>query len=125
MKSIIILICAFFFSIPFYGQRLYGSITDAKTQEPIEGVNVFIKSIKKGVTSKSDGIFYFEQAHGLEKKDTILFNMVGYHTLKLTLEQYQSQDNEVRLIEEQFVNSKPIKGSHRVITLGEAKSNIK
>ena len=51
--------------------------------------------------------------------------MVGYHTLKLTLEQYQSQDNEVRLIEEQFVNSKPIKGTNRVITLGEAKSNIK
>ena len=53
MKSIIILVCAFFFSVPFYGQRLYGTITDAKTQEPIEGVNVFIKSIKKGL---KDGI---------------------------------------------------------------------
>ncbi|WP_167597848.1 carboxypeptidase-like regulatory domain-containing protein [Leeuwenhoekiella sp. ZYFB001] len=125
MKSIIILVCAFFFSVPFYGQRLYGTITDAKTQEPIEGVNVFIKSIKKGVTSKNDGIFYFEQAHGLEQQDTILFNMVGYHTLKLTLAQYETQNKQVRLVEEKFINSKPIKGSNRVITLGKANSSIK
>ena len=125
MKSLIILICAFFFSVPFYGQRLFGTVTDANTDEPIAGVNVFIKSIKKGVTSKNNGIFYFEQANGVKKEDTILFNMVGYHTLKLRLEQYETLDKKVKLIEEKVSRNRSSESTGRVITLGKSNNSIK
>jgi len=125
MKSFIILIFALFFTSAFYGQRLFGTVTDAKTDEPIAGVNVFIKSIKKGVTSKNNGIFYFEQAHGLTKKDTILFNMVGYQTLKLTLEQYEMLDKKVKLVEENFTRNRSSNATGRIITLGKSNNSIK
>ncbi|MDP5044322.1 carboxypeptidase-like regulatory domain-containing protein [Leeuwenhoekiella sp. W20_SRS_FM14] len=116
MKSFIVIICLVFTST-FYGQRLYGTITDLKTEEPIAGVNVFIKSIKKGVTSKNNGVFYFEQANGVKQEDTILFNMVGYQTLSLTLREYQSQNNEIKLSQEK-INTKNSSSSGKIITLG-------
>jgi len=125
MKSLIILLFALFFTSSFYGQRLFGTVTDAKTDEPIAGVNVFIKSIKKGVTSKNNGIFYFEQAHGLKKQDTILFNMVGYNTLKITLEQYETLDKKVKLIEENFSRNRSSNSTGRIITLGKSNNSIK
>ncbi|WP_028377776.1 carboxypeptidase-like regulatory domain-containing protein [Leeuwenhoekiella sp. MAR_2009_132] len=116
MKSFIVIICLVFTST-FYGQRLYGTITDLKTEKPIAGVNVFIKSIKKGVTSKNNGVFYFEQANGVKQEDTILFNMVGYQTLSLTLREYQSQNNEIKLSQEK-INTKNSSSSGKIITLG-------
>ncbi|RXG27053.1 carboxypeptidase-like regulatory domain-containing protein [Leeuwenhoekiella marinoflava] len=125
MKSFITLFFALLFTSVFYGQRLFGTVTDAKTDEPIAGVNVFIKSIKKGVTSKNNGIFYFEQAHGLKKQDTILFNMVGYHTLKLTLEEYDTLEKKVRLVEENFSRNRSSNSTGRIITLGKSNNSIK
>ncbi|MFI8378833.1 carboxypeptidase-like regulatory domain-containing protein [Leeuwenhoekiella sp. NPDC079379] len=116
MKLLIVVICILFTST-FYGQRLYGTITDLKTDQPIAGVNVFLKSIKKGVTSKNNGVFYFEQANGLKQEDTILFNMVGYQTLTLTLKEYQSQNNEIQLTQEKM-NTKNSSSSGKIITLG-------
>jgi len=102
-------------------QRLLGTVTDAKTQEPLTGVNVFIKSIKKGVTTKKDGVFYFEQANGLQPKDTLLFNMVGYRTLKLTLDQFQKLDRKVTLYEENLSKLRSEK-SVRIITISDGNS---
>ena len=123
MKSLLLFSCFLLFSANFYGQRLYGTISDAETDQPIAGVNVFIKSLKKGVTSKNDGVFYFEQADGLKKEDTILFNIVGYKTRTLTLEEYESQNNKIKLSEEQFNSSKLLKSSGRIISIGSTNKN--
>lgn len=120
MQSIIAVLFTIFFIVPQYGQRLFGTITDSKTNEPIPGVNVFIKSINKGVTTKKDGVFYFEHAGGVEKNDTIIFNTVGYKTLKLTLSQFEYLDKKVQLVEESMPTSQSQKSSGRVITLGRS-----
>lgn len=121
MKFFATLILLLFCCLGLKAQRLLGTVTDAKTQEPITGVNVYIKSIKKGVTTKKDGVFYFEQANGLQANDTLLFNMIGYRTLKVTVEQFQKLEKKVALYEEDYSNLRSSK-SVRVIILDDGNS---
>lgn len=122
MKKITSLIIIALCTTGMFGQRLLGTVTDAKTNEPIIGVNVFIKSIKKGVTTKNNGVFYFEQIKGLEPKDTLLFNMVGYQTLKLTLAQFEKREKKVALIEENFSRIRNSGKTTRIISIGATES---
>ncbi len=116
--SLLLFICC---TTSMHAQRLHGTVTDATSKEPIVGVNVYLKSIQKGVTTKKDGVFYFEQANGLNPQDTILFNMVGYNTLKLTVEQFKELDQKAVLKELNLKELSPGR-SVRIITLDKDNS---
>jgi hypothetical protein len=57
--------------------RLYGSVHDAETKEPLRGATVFIKSLSFGTASDENGKFEINVSNG---KHSIDFSFIGYES---------------------------------------------
>ena len=68
------------FSMMSFSQELTvsGTVTDAKSGEPIPGVNILVKNTSNGVTTDFDG-HYEIQAN---QNDVLIFSFIGYESLE-------------------------------------------
>lgn len=66
-----------------WAQQLMGIVLDKSTGNPISGANLYLKELKKGTTSKSDGSFQFDDIHQNNYELSVSF--VGYKNLYLQL----------------------------------------
>lgn len=75
------------------GHEITGTVTDAKTGEPLIGVTVVVKGTQMGVTTNVDGQFKLSCKEG----DVLQFSYIGYETKEVrigTLKMYMVELNE-------------------------------
>ena len=89
MKSKILLLVLLLVSTFGFSQKIEisGKVLDSKTNMPIPGVNVTVKSSKLGITTDLDGNFKFGN---LTSGDVLLFSYIGY-----TSSQYKVTTSEI------------------------------
>ena len=68
-------------------QVLEGMVFDAATEEVLPYVNVNIKGTSNGTVSKSDGSFHLGLNEEGKLGDSIIFSMIGYQRVAMTIEQ--------------------------------------
>jgi len=68
--------------LPKQPQTLTGFVTDAKTDEPIPGVNILIEGTTMGTITSLDGNYIIEIPEG---KNILVFSYMGYETQKVTV----------------------------------------
>ena len=82
MKKYLIFLLVSFSSFLTFSQNIEGTVLDASTNKPIEGVSVFIKSSAKGTVTNNKGDFYLKIPSENIKNDTIYFSHISYKELK-------------------------------------------
>lgn len=80
-----------------YGQTIKGVVIEEYSNEPIENVNIYIKSIYKGTTTDRLGKFFINSKKSFKNTDTIAFSYVGYFTKKFPLSQFNNGLVTIRL----------------------------
>ncbi|MCD6367115.1 MAG: TonB-dependent receptor [Bacteroidales bacterium] len=99
MKFIILSFYIILFSIAGFSQnKIAGKITDSKTGESIEGVNIFVLTNQTGTISNKDGKYKLDK---LPSKGTVKlqFSFIGYKTvLKSIFLTGQSQSLDIQMI---------------------------
>ncbi|HVO75241.1 MAG TPA: TonB-dependent receptor [Ignavibacteriaceae bacterium] len=80
-----------------------GKVLDAEQNEPLVGVNVFIKELRNGTVTNEDGIFEFDNIN--EGNYSIAFSYVGHKpvTVEVTVPSENAQNINVKL-EETTIN---------------------
>ncbi|WP_037349004.1 carboxypeptidase-like regulatory domain-containing protein [Sediminibacter sp. Hel_I_10] len=91
------LICFLFYGVS-NGQNLVGYVFDAATNEPLEDVNIYLKSKALGVATDVDGKYEFNASKIISKSDTLRFSIIGYVTKSLSLSQLKASDYKVELL---------------------------
>jgi len=97
MKHPSLLFLFYFFSSGLIlGQsQVVGTIFDANTSLPIEGVNIKIEDTNQGTTSDQNGLFRLDR---VILPYTITFSHIGYETQNYTVEQESSKQIEIYLV---------------------------
>lgn len=95
MKSLLLFFLLSSFAIS--GQTVKGIVIDKSSNQPIQNVNVYIKSIGKGTTTDNLGKFLINSEKPFSKADTISFSYLGYTTEKYPLFRFSSGSVTVRL----------------------------
>jgi len=93
----ITIILFLFISKVMSAQSISGVILDAKTNEPIENVTIYIQKNKSGTTSDSSGKFKFTPNSKVNKRTIIQFSRIGYHTKKMTIAKFHRRKNTILL----------------------------
>lgn len=99
-----------FILVPFVGfsqkktsYSLSGTITDAKTGKPLEGINIFIADLKLGTSTNNAGQYAFTAlssgTHLLE------ISHVGYNTIAVNITIDKSQTKDFQLVEDIVENA--------------------
>jgi TonB-linked SusC/RagA family outer membrane protein len=83
LKSILLLTLFALCVIPVEAQnsRIQGTVTDAKDQSPIPGVNVAVKGTQSGTLTALDGTYEVSAASG----QTMVFSFVGYKSREVII----------------------------------------
>ncbi len=93
IKKIQLLLLLFFFALPVSSAAQVGSlsgvITDAATEEPIPGANIFLTEIARGTAANLDG------EYSLENIPT------GTHTLRITIVGYTTYTSRIEIAEDE------------------------
>ncbi len=115
--------------------KISGRVTDAKTGEPLAGVNVIVKGTYLGAATDVDGYYYILNIK--PGKYTLEFQYIGYKPLKITnvevqvdlttiinakMESSTLTTKEVVVIAQKPVIQKDIAASQKVITSKEVKA---
>jgi hypothetical protein len=87
-----------------FSQYIEGKVVDATTNEPIEGVNVFMKGIHRGAITNSKGNYYLKFPYKIVKSDVIQFSHLTYKNLEIPYTQ-KTKNYSVQLM----VDSKKLK----------------
>ena len=93
-KKLLFLLLFLPFSV-FAQTTLEGVVVDSKSNQPIPGVNVIIKSTTNGTSTDFDGKFKLPK---VKKGDQIVFSYIGYKNSSIT---YNSQNNIKISLEEE------------------------
>lgn len=84
--------------------EIQGKVTDSKNEMPISGVNVLVKSTKKGVTTDFDGNYSVK----VKANDILVFTFVGFAPKEIKVEKSQTVNiqlqEEANKLEEVVVN---------------------
>src|SRR5690606_29764793 len=80
-----LLLQIFVFNVFSQNIEISGTLKDAKTNEPIEFVNIGIQNKNKGTISNLEGKFHLEIPKALSK-DSLTISHVNYETLKIPIE---------------------------------------
>ena len=80
-----LLLQIFVFNVFSQNIEISGTLKDAKTNEPIEFVNIGIQNKNKGTISNLEGKFHLEIPKALSK-DSLTISHVNYETLKIPVE---------------------------------------
>ncbi len=78
MKKSIITALLILSSFLTFSQYIEGTVLDAETNKPIEGVHVFMKGINRGTLTNVKGNFYLKFPYEIVKSDVIKFSHVTY-----------------------------------------------
>lgn len=79
----------FFFSCSFvcFSQYIEGTVIDAITQQPIEGVNVYMEGINRGAVTNEKGNYYLKFPFQIVVNDIIHFTHIAYKNIKIPYQQ--------------------------------------
>ena len=94
---LVLLFCFFIASVTIYSQNIRGSITDAGTNEPIEGASVYFDNTTIGVISNMEG--EFEIPYDASINTPLIISFLGY---KKQIVSNYSADNlvDIKLVED-------------------------
>ena len=96
MKRLLLLLISLIgtMSVSLQAQQitLSGRVTDAQTRETLQGANIYLQKLKKGVTSDAQGCFKIALPQGEKIRMTVSY--VGY----------QSQDLHLQLTTDTLLN---------------------
>lgn len=98
MRSIIIYIFSILLTVPIYAQSeqmLRGTVVDKNSQEPLEGVSLFLTGAQKGTTSIESGKFELSLK---TLPDTLICRFIGYKEVAIPIQKYN--DLSIELEEE-------------------------
>ena len=82
VKKLLIVLCTVFTVSSLFAVEMKGIVRDARTQDPLSGVNIYIAATGIGTTSDADG--YFHLSFDMNKEFEMTFEYVGYKTLRET-----------------------------------------
>jgi len=66
-------------SFAFSQNNIHGTITDAKSEEPLEGAHVYLPELKKGTTTGEDGTFELKDLAAGSQRLQVTF--IGYQSI--------------------------------------------
>lgn len=94
-------LCFFFllFSLTSHAQQINGTVINASTEEPMEGVNVLLLDSQQGIITAEDGSFSLQLPKKTLAKDTLVFSFIGFSSEKLSVESFKKGSDTVRLYE--------------------------
>ncbi len=95
---LILTIFSFFFSLTLSAQIISGSVKDQKTNEPLVGASIQVKSTKKGCVSDANGKFSLEAKTG----DILSIRYTGYEPKEIKLGAVLQLDIELKSASEQL-----------------------
>lgn len=81
MKNLILFLIFSLSTFLSFSQYIEGKVLDAQTQEPIEGVNVYIEGINRGAVTNEKGNYYLAFPYEIVKSDVIHFTHIAYNEL--------------------------------------------
>jgi len=88
----LILIC---FSLR--GQVVKGKVIEAKSNKPLEGVNIYLQNNNIGTISDKDGLFNIDLGDMSLNQDTLIFSMMGYSITKRSVLELLKKSNDILL----------------------------
>ena len=83
MKKFVLFLIFSFSTFFSFSQYIEGKVLDAQTNNPIEGVNVYMKGINRGTVTNEKGIYYLKFPYEIVKNDIIRFSHVAYKELEV------------------------------------------
>lgn len=83
MKNLILFLIFSLSTFLSFSQYIEGKVIDAQTQEPIEGVNVYVEGINRGAVTNEKGNYYLAFPYEIVKSDVIHFTHIAYNELKI------------------------------------------
>lgn len=95
---LILTIVSFFFSLGLSAQLISGSVKDQKTNEPLVGASIQVKSTKKGCVSDANGKFSLEAKTG----DIIAIRYTGYEPKEIRIGAVLQLEIELKSASEQL-----------------------
>lgn len=72
-------------------QKISGIVADIQTQQPLEGVNIYLKKGNIGTVSQTNGIWVLEN---FKTMDSIYFRFLGYHTASFGIENFLDKQKD-------------------------------
>ena len=97
MKNILLLPFLLFFLSNSYSQNIRGKILDTKTNEPLEGVHVYMKINEEGTFSDEKGKYNLKLKSRNNKNDIIYFSHVGFVLKSFTYNELKEKSFSVNL----------------------------
>ena len=91
MRNFTLFLIFSFSTFVSFSQYIEGQVLDATTNEPIEGVNVFMEGINRGAITNEKGNYYLKFPYEIVKNDIISFSHVAYG--KLEIPYFQKKKN--------------------------------
>lgn len=79
-----------------YGQRIYGVVSDEKTNEPLPYVHIGVEGKNLGVISRDDGSFEADLS-GATPEDKLVFSIIGYETKSWVVGELKSGRMDIRM----------------------------
>src|SRR5699024_12465131 len=74
--------CFFTISSVALSQSVHGTVEEAKSGEPLPGVNVIVKGTTTSTSTDADGIYELNVS---SSQDTLVFSFVGYQQLEIPI----------------------------------------
>lgn len=75
--------------------KIFGTVIDAETSQPLAGVNIMLPALKRGTTTDTEGKYALDNLH--EGVYTIRFSYIGYATATMTVK-LVDQDVELNVV---------------------------
>jgi len=102
-----LILCFLMLSQITFGQIITGKVLEDGTNNPLSGVNIYVRSTDEGTSTTGNGYFKLKTKLPLTEKDTIYFSFVGYSTKKLSISKLRTKDNII-LLTQDYYNLKEI-----------------
>jgi hypothetical protein len=83
MKKTILFLIFLFSTFLSFLQYIEGKVVDANTNEPIEGVNVYMEGINRGAITNEKGNYYLKFPYEIVKNDVIHFSHIAYKDIEI------------------------------------------
>lgn len=84
-------------SITTFAQNIQGTVLDADTKRPLEGVNVYLKNSSIGTSTNVNGFF---DLNGVLDNDTIFFRYLGYDSASFSTEDFLEQQRDTLFLKQ-------------------------
>ncbi|PHQ56544.1 MAG: galactose oxidase [Lutibacter sp.] len=130
MKNRILFFIFSFSTFLSFSQYIEGKVLDAETNEPIEGVHVYMKGINKGTLTNERGNYYLKFPYKIVKNDIISLSHIAYKEVEIP---YSSKKKEYliylirdvkKLSEIELYQNRKLKSSLSYKRLASMKSGI-